>query len=62
MYERESTAAMTAGISGGPPAAVVGDGDGDLAVDNDGVQPNGTWGPVRGEGMFGDVSKRFIHR
>src|SRR2546421_5426784 len=62
MDERQSTAAIAAGISRVPPAAVVGDGDDDLAVGDDGAQPDETWGPVRGEGMFGGVSDRFIHR
>jgi hypothetical protein len=62
MYERQSTAAVAAGISGVPPAAIVGDGDGDLAVGDDRVQPDGTCSPVRSEGMFGGVSKSFIHR
>lgn len=62
MYQRQSTTAVAVGISGVPPAAVVGDGDGDLAVGDDGMQPDGTCCPVRGEGMFGGVSKSFIHR
>jgi hypothetical protein len=62
MYERKSTAAVTAGISGAPPAAVVGDGDGDMAVGDDSVQPDETWCAVRDEGMLGGVSEGFMHR
>lgn len=61
MHEWESTSAVTGGIGGALPATVVSDGDGDLAVGDNRVQPNKPWCRVPGEGMLGGVSESFIH-
>jgi hypothetical protein len=62
MDEWESTTAVTIGIGGAPPAAVVGDGDDDLAVRGESAQPDQAWYSMRGEGVFGSVCESFIYR
>jgi hypothetical protein len=62
MDKGQPTATVTIGIGGGPPAAVVGDGDEDLAVRGKSVQPDQARYRMRGEGVFSGVCKGFIYR
>lgn len=60
--ERESTATVSCGIVGKPPSAVVGDDDGDLAVGDGGVEPDGAWRAAGDEGVLGGVGEGLVHR
>lgn len=60
--KRESAAALAGRIVRGPPSAVVGDGNENLAVGDASVQPHGAWCRLPGKGVVGGIDEGFVHR
>jgi hypothetical protein len=62
MNKWQPTAAVTMGSDGASPAAIVHDGDDDLAIRNERVQPDQARCGMRGEGMLSCVCQSFVYR
>lgn len=63
VYESESPTAVSRGIAGRSPGAVVGDGDeDDLVVGDGGVQAERAGRCARGKSVFDGVDERFVDR